>query len=75
MAVQLLPFDPNSNIHYLELVRQRELCGWNSTPAQIAKWIEMVKAGDKGLYWLLPVGDMQDLTANGQEELYSLRSA
>lgn len=54
---KLLPFEPNNEIHIAELRRQRILCGWGT--GDVDGWLLESRAGDKGLFWVLPTSAVQ----------------
>ena len=37
-----------------ELLRQRNICGWNNTPEYIAAWLKSMEAGSNYLFWIKP---------------------
>ncbi|ORY69269.1 hypothetical protein BCR35DRAFT_354630 [Leucosporidium creatinivorum] len=48
--VDLVPFDPDNEVHVKELTRQRILCGWHTD--MVETWRAKARKGDKGLRWI-----------------------
>ncbi|KAM0755685.1 hypothetical protein T439DRAFT_320392 [Meredithblackwellia eburnea MCA 4105] len=51
-TLELIKYDPTSEIHIQELKRQRVLCGWGLENVEM--WTRQVAEGEKGLYWIFP---------------------
>lgn len=49
--IDLIPWDFPSEEHQQRMYLQRLACGWRSD--EIQKWVELGKAGQKTLYWIV----------------------
>lgn len=49
--IDLIPWDFNSEEHQQRMYLQRLACGWRSD--EIQKWVELGRAGQKTLYWIV----------------------
>ncbi|POS81129.1 hypothetical protein DHEL01_v200496 [Diaporthe helianthi] len=56
--VDLIPWDFDSEEHQQRMYLQRVACGWRSDEVQ--RWVELGKAGQKTLYWILLAEDLSD---------------
>ncbi|KAK2613707.1 hypothetical protein N8I77_000599 [Diaporthe amygdali] len=56
--VELIPWDFTSEEHQQRMYLQRLACGWRSD--EIQKWVDLGRAGNKTLYWIMLVGDLPD---------------
>ncbi|GAA5923472.1 uncharacterized protein JCM15063_003659 [Sporobolomyces koalae] len=50
--IQLIPFEPDNDIHVETLIQQRILCGW--AVESVEAWREQARRQVKGLYWIMP---------------------
>lgn len=57
--LRLIRLDHTDPIHLAEFARQRQICGWSSSPQDIAKWMKQVAEGSKVLYWVFLAAEQQ----------------
>ncbi|KAG8166571.1 hypothetical protein KVR01_002260 [Diaporthe batatas] len=68
--IDLIPWDFSSEEHQQRMYLQRVACGWRSD--EIQRWVELGKAGQKTLYWVLLA---EVLPARDREALSSQHTA
>ncbi|KAL1864201.1 hypothetical protein Daus18300_007798 [Diaporthe australafricana] len=56
--IDLIPWDFTSEEHQQRMYLQRLACGWRSE--EIQKWVELGRAGNKTLYWIVLAEDWSD---------------
>ncbi|KAI3402098.1 hypothetical protein diail_27 [Diaporthe ilicicola] len=56
--IDLVPWDFTSEEHQQRMYLQRLACGWRSD--EIQRWVELGRAGDKTLYWIVLAEDLSD---------------
>ncbi|KAL1966122.1 hypothetical protein VTN77DRAFT_4870 [Rasamsonia byssochlamydoides] len=51
-ACTLIPIDLDNPSKFMELRRQRIICGWDSSNADLQRWREKQREGLKALFWI-----------------------
>lgn len=52
IAVELVPWDPESQEHAERLIEQRIACGWHADKVE-GPWRDAQRAGTKCIYWVV----------------------
>ncbi|KAK3315450.1 hypothetical protein B0H66DRAFT_344742 [Apodospora peruviana] len=50
----LEPMDLHNTVQFDELLRQRVLCGWDSTASVLEGWRDAIDAGTHDFFWVVP---------------------